>query len=544
MIVLQPLDLTDALEQQWESVITQPLQARPLYEKRGESIRYTRIAQTMLGIFDDEHTMKEYLYNLQALPIGWTRLFEGLPKTIDAQTRTEIINILQIHKQTPLSLNRMLAFFVARQLLPLMQTDYKDQMMQAFKAWLELIDNKYPHLAHPNLQRIVLDFVKWSKHYFPLWLEETPYEVQMPKILWYGPMTESEAYFMYFLYLFGCDIVIFEPTGEDAMAKYGLHGIPVTKLAATCDLFEFPYEKPLQVQTVTARTYENIKQNFYESSKINYPWKYMEHETRAILLNTTYDEMFILSEAKLEHREGFDADEQYVYLPVLFGKIDGVSADMREYANQLKRLKANSLSYVEHTFPLIEPQRANMQFYVQDASINGELDAEKMIQMVNWPYKDLPIPNQRNIAKTLIRLIDMQIIQRLSHETEVDYKGFIMGQLFKIPTEILKLYRQFDYSYENPKYILFIEEDTKMQRSDALFLVFLAFLGFDVFIFSPGGGNNIELFLSEPIVMTHRLEKIEFHLKLDEVLVETTQSTKNKRMSLKNIFDRIKRRDF
>ncbi len=544
MIIFQPLDYTDPSAQQWESIITQPLASRPIYTKSDTTIQYTRIAQVMLGIFDDEHTMKEYLYNLKSLPIGWTLLFDSLPKAIDAETRTEIVNILQIHKQSPLSLNRMLAFFAARQLLPLTTTPYKQQMVDAFKKWLELMDQKYPRLSHPNLQRIFLDLVKWSKHYFPLWMQEVQFEEQMPKILWYGPMTESEAYFVYFLYLFGCDVVIFEPTGENPLEKYGLFGVPVTKLATTSILFEFPHEKPLQVQTVTARTYETMKQNFYESSKLNYPWKYLDHETRAVMLNTTYDEMFIVSEAKMEHREGFDADDEYVYLPVIFGKIDGVAANLQEYVDQLKRLKENPLSQIVHTFPLIEPQRANMQYYVQDASANGELDAEKMIEMRNWPYKELPVANQRNIAKTIIRLIDLKIVERLPHESDVDYKGYIMGQLFKLQEETLRLYRQFDYSYENPKYVLFIEEDAKMQRGDAVLLVFLAFLGFDVFIFSPGGSTNIELFLTEPLVMTHRLEKIEFHLTLKEILQEKKAPKETKRLSLKNILDRMKRRDF
>lgn len=544
MIRFQPIDYNDPSAQQWESIITQPLPSRPAYTKSDTAIQYTRVAQVMLGIFDDEHNMKEYLYSLKSLPIGWTMLFDSLPKAIEPETRTEIVNILQIHKQSALSLNRMLAFFTARQLLPLTNTPYKQHIVQAFKSWLELMDKRYPKLSHPNLQRIFLDLAKWSKHYFPLWMKEAPFEERMPKILWYGEMTESEAYFIHFLYLFGCDIVIFEPTGENPLEKYGLSGVPATKLASTSPLFEFPYEKPLQVQTVTARTYETIKQNFYESSKINYPWKYLDHETRTVMLNTTYDEMFIVSEGKMEHREGFDADDEHVYLPVIFGKIDGVSANLQEYADQLKRLRDNPLSQMVHAFPLIEPQRANMQYYVQDASTNGELDAEKMIQMRNWPYKELPVANQRNIAKTIIRLIDLKIIERLPHETDVDYKGYIMGQLFKLQDETLRLYRQFDYSYENPKYILFIEEEAKMQRGDAVLLTFLAFLGFDVFIFSPGGGMNIELFLTERIVMTHRLEKIEFHLKLEDILHERNTPQENRRISLRNILNRIKRRDF
>ena len=204
-----------------------------------------------------------------------------------------------MHREKPISLNRFMAFFAGKQLLPLMNTKYRDHFVHTLRSWLEFLQIRYPNLKSNQLQRIFLDFVKWTKYHFEYFFENKFLEHQMPRILWYGSAKESEAYFLYFLYLFGCDIVIYVPNGEDTFTKYDIFDIPTERLAEQCEEFDFPHDKPIQIQTVTARTEEMYKQNFYDSSRINYPWKYAEHETRTRILNTTYDELFILSEAQL-----------------------------------------------------------------------------------------------------------------------------------------------------------------------------------------------------------------------------------------------------
>ena len=536
--MLRPIDYSDVTGQEWEGILTQTVANRASFLEDANQVQYTRVVQHMLGVFDDAHHMQDYLYTLKSLPINWTLLFDELPKAINPATRTEIISILQLHKEQPLSINRMVAFFSGRDLLPLMNTKYRAHMAACFKQWLEKIEAQYPKLSHPNNQRIFLDLTKWCQHYFPIWIQQA----EPPKILWYGDMTESEAYFIYFLYLFGCDLVIFHPEGKNTLAQYGLQIAPEVKLALTVPLFDFPHDKPLQVKTMTARSSDLVRQTIFETSNVNYPWKYLDFETRPIFLNTTYDEMFILNTAKMELREGFDADETSVYLPVLFGKIEGVTNYLPQYQDMLKKLQRQELTLLTNEFPLIEPQRANMQFYVKDASINGELNAEKMIQMANWPYKTAPAANQLNIARTIIQMIDLGLLQRLPNESDTDYKGYIMGQLFKLPQEVLRLYRQFDYSYDNPTYAVFVEENVQVQRSDATLLIFLACLGFDVLLFAPGSEMTVEPYLTQPILMVHRLEKIEFHLKLEELLVENKVQEQPK-LSLKAFLQRLKRKD-
>ena len=91
---------------------------------------------------------------------------------------------------------------------------------------------------------------------------------------------------------------MFEPDGADLFEAYGITDIPTERLAQQTELFEFPFDKPIRVQTITSRASEQVTEQLYNHSSLNYPWKYAEDETRTRILNTTYDELFIMQDVR------------------------------------------------------------------------------------------------------------------------------------------------------------------------------------------------------------------------------------------------------
>ncbi len=534
---LIPLNYEEQLKK-WEEVVSEKLFMRPIYLRTDDDLKYSRVAKQFLGAYSNSYDMQEYLYTLTNSSVKWTLLFHQLPKEIDPAKRTEIVNILQMHREKPISLNRFMAFFAGKQLLPLMNTKYRNHFVDTLRSWLEFLQIRYPNLKSNQLQRIFLDFVKWSNYYFPKWLEESDFESSPPRIIWYGPAKESEALFIYFLYLFGCDIVIFEPDGTEILKQYGIHDFPTEVLPEKTELFDFPFEMPVRVQTVTSQAAEQVQQHLYDNSAINYPWKYAEYETRTRILNTTYDELFILSEAQIYLRESFLVQEQIVYLPVLFAKIEGVS-NLPDYAQKIKRLQQRDLTHVATKFPLLQMQKSNMQFHMRDASTNGQLDVEKIMKLSIWPFKNMPIGAQRNIARTMIRVIEGDFILPLQGQTKEMHAQYLFGQLMLAPMDIMRLYQQFDYSFVNPTIVIFKEEQSgEIQRQDAVLLIFLNMLGFDVFIFSPGGSLSIEHYIKPQLLNTFRLEKISFNETLAHL--SSINTGKNEKRKL-DLFSAVKR---
>lgn len=502
----------------WQEVINEKLFMRPVYIKEQQSIEYSRVAKQFLGIHTTEYDMQEYLYTLTNSDLHWTLLFENLPKQIDAVKRTEIVNILQMHREQPISLNRFMAFFAGKQLLPLMDTKYRNHFVNTLKQWLEQLEIRYPKLKSNSLQRIFLDFVKWSNYFFPKWLGERDFENAVPRVLWYGPAKESEALFLQFLYLFGCDVVIFEPDGVDVLKEHGISGFPTETLPETTTLFDFPFDKPVMVQTITSQAAEQVQQHLYNNAALNFPWKYAEYETRSRILNTTYDELFILSNAELYLREGFGDEGKIVYLPVLFTKIEGISEDEQDYANKIQRLARRDFTQILTKYPILPYQKSNMQFHMRDASVNGQLVAEKIVELSIWPFKNMSVSAQLNMARTLIRLIESDTVLPEPGQSKEAHQQYLFGQIMLAPMDIMRLYQQFDYSFMNPTVAIFKEENSgEMQKQDAVLLAYLSMLGFDVLLFSPAASLSIERFLKQGLLNTLRLEKVSFDVTFEQL---------------------------
>ena len=227
MLKFNPQNLSNLMDNKWEGVIERDLPSRPEFIKEANKITYTRVAGQFLGSFADEDDMKEYLYMIgRESRYDWEMLFQGMPKVIDAKKRDEVLKVIQIHRENPLSINRFMAFFYAADLFPLKNTPYDSHYRETFKRWLQLLEQRFPNLKASKLQRFLLDMIKWSEYYFKRWVKQEPFETKMPRILWYGEAKESEAYFLYFLYLFGCDIVIFQPSGENIFEIYNIKDFP------------------------------------------------------------------------------------------------------------------------------------------------------------------------------------------------------------------------------------------------------------------------------------------------------------------------------
>ena len=529
----------------WEHVLSEKLPLRTTYLIKEQKLHYTRIAKQFLGVYSNTYDMQEYIYGLTKLPINWTLLFDHLPKEIDPQHRTEIVNILQLNKQNPISLNRFMAFFSGKQLLPLMNSTYRNHFANTFRTWLAIVEARYPRLLDNQLQRIFLDFVKWSNYYFPKWLASHDFQQDIPKILWFGAASESETFFLYFLYLFGFDVIVFEPDGTNIFKTYGIDDFPTEQLGSYVEPFDFPYEPPVVVQTLTAQAAEQVQQHLYDNPALNYAWKYADYETRTRILNTTYDELFIVSGAEMYLREGFHSEEQIVYLPVLFAKVNHISANYSDFVQKLQQLQKREYTLIETKFPLAPLNKSNMQFHMRDASTNGQLDAEKIIQLSIWPFRHFSIGAQKNIANTMIRLIDSDILPLPIGKTKKEHEHFLFGQMLVTPMEIMRMYQQFDYSYLNPTYILFKEEQSgEMQIQDAVLLVFLNMLGFDVFIFNPAGTLAIEHFIADRLLNSYKLEKTSFDTTFERLIATpvTVDDDLTVKIDLKSIFKRISRR--
>lgn len=496
----------------WESVLMKPLSQRGDYLQSENEIAYKQIAASLLGVFEDQEAFEEYLYLLaNEESNGFECLFKGMNREIDNKRFQDIQNTLNIHEKQSLSINRFIAFMEGYNIFPFRKENFYPHFRNSFKQTLELFKKKYGSLSVPIFRRVIVDIIKWSWNHFNEWGKVYNFAERMPRILWYGDAKESEVYFLYFLYLFGCDVVVFHPEGKNIFTVLAENNITEVRYPANTTLFNFPDEKPSRRSTLAQKATNEINEVLYnDSTPIYRPWQLRDYIPRPITLKTTFEELFILQPEKAMFRFGFTVSSPIVEIPNLFTKIVGVSKDREDYWNKIHKISENPLIHTIKEFPVINKSKSNMQYHYQDVLAGDKIAADKLIIQSFWPYKNLATPLQKGLAEIISRFVYQAEINTLPHESLEEKRWYLFGQAMLLPEPIIQLFQQFDYSQNVPGVLVFNAGTESFTREDAVLLNLLNEMGLDVFLFNPTGQNDLEQFLDTKHYDVHWLEEMSF----------------------------------
>ncbi|MEX3625334.1 YceG family protein [Viridibacillus arvi] len=535
-MLFHPKPITLDSQTKWEIILSKTLRERGDYLHADEEISYQQIAGVFLGAFEDQEDFEEYLYLLAHEEAnGFECLFQGMNREIENKRFQDIQKILNIHGKDSLSLNRFIAFMEGYNLFPFRNEPIYKHYRNNFKQLLELFQKKYTNINNQEFRRVVVDLIKWSWNYLNEWEKSYNFAERMPRILWYGNAKESEVYFLYFLYQFGCDVVVFHPDGENIFSILGENTIPVVKFPINVPLFQFPAQKPNRRSTVAQKASNELNGVLYdESSGMYRAWQFRDYTPQPMTLKTTYDELFILQPEKAMYRQGFIARTPYVEIPNLFSKIVGVTKDRVEYRNRVKKISENHLIHTVTEFPMVKKYKTNIQLHYRSLIQNDKICSDKLINQPFWPYKQLATPLQKGLADVISRFVHQSELNILSHESTEEKRWYLFGQAMLIPEPFIRLFQQFDYSQEVPGILLFNSEGSgTFTREDAALLNLLNEMGFDIFLFNPTGQNDLEQFLDERHYDIHWLEEMSFEEKFPTTIFETRKS------KIKMFFEKI-----
>ncbi|MCY8960279.1 YceG family protein [Bacillus atrophaeus] len=500
----------------WKSILLQPLPERAVYEKE-PGPAFTRLAGQILGTPFDETDYYNELYELSANE-NIHVLSETLDKTIAPETFQALQHIHTINqKEKGLSVGRFVAFLDGEQLIakhsdPLMHRHLRKCLMTVLHTFAA---NHEQGLNHPDFRRVLLDVSKFSLNHLNPWLEKADIEREMPKVVWYGDASKSQLYFLYYLMLIGCDVLLFHPAGTDQLIQVD----PQRQLTFTLKLPDvsepqpFPKEKPDRKSTVAYRSTKEIEHVLnHEESMLYKPWQFRDHTPVSVTLKTTYDELFLIAKERAFIRPNFKADKQSIDIPNVFAKIMGVSKDNKEYWNRLHTMAEYQETEMVRSFPFTEEIKSNYQFHYSHAlNQEGIIDPDKLMESNVWQYKQLPSGIQSAIAKTISRMCRHPRLKALNKEQEKDVQIYLFKQTTNLPAKLLKLIQTFDYAQTVPKLLLYHTEfNGELTRSDAAALLFLNEIGIDIAIYNPPGHQDIEHYIEEDQYDIHWLEDMVF----------------------------------
>ncbi|MGG5253896.1 YceG family protein [Neobacillus sp. SM06] len=501
----------------WLNLAKKTLPERPKFSMENGVIEIGQVVATFLGIPFDADEYYNQLYEYVHLPeFGFSLLSEGtLDKTIDNRQFQAVQKVLTINKEQNLSINRFVAFLDGEQLIlksenPLLHRKLREAMIET----VSLFEKREPGgLHHPDLRRVLVDLVKWSKNHLLEPLTKADPKTSMPKFLWYGDFKKSHQYFLYYLMLLGCDLVLFHPDGKEPLAGIVEEQTFVYQYPNKQTPDPFPTEKRSRKTTVAYRASKEIESILHQDGSGLYkPWQLREYIPSCITLKTTYDELFLLGKELAMIRPGFEVENGHVKIPSLFAKIQGVSKNKKEYWERINGLVQTSHSLLIQQFPFTTETANDFRFHYRSAlNKDGSLNPEKMIQAHYWTYSHLPLGLQMGIAHTVKQVCENPRLKKLPNESDEEIRIYLFSTAMHIPKNIIQLLEKFDYSQTVPKFVLYNNERYgQLSRSDAALLLLLNHFGADVVVYNPAGHNDIENYLDEELFDTHWLEDVVF----------------------------------
>ncbi|MGN9863569.1 YceG family protein [Bacillus swezeyi] len=509
-------------DDEWKQIVHKPLSERTPYE-RGDRLTFSRVAGRILGTPHDE---TDYYIHLHELYVSddFHVLSETLEKTIAPERFQAIQQIHMINqKEKGLSVNRFVAFLDGEQLIvkhpnPAMHRHLRKSLIEVLQTFQSSHETGF---NDPDFRRVLLDLVKWMGNHLEKWLKEADIENDMPKVIWYGDTTKSQRYFLYYLMLVGCDVLIFHPEGKDSFQEID----PDQKLSfvysypGTSALEPFPTEKPQRKSTVAYRSTKELDTVLHNEDSLMYkPWQFREHTPVSVTLKTTYDELFLIAKERAFIRPNFQASKTTVDIPNLFAMVMGVSSNEKEYWDRLQTLTEYKESYTIRHFPFTREEKSNYQFHYGHAlDQTGEIDPGRLMESNVWRYKHLPEGVQLGIAQALSRMCKNPSLLALNNEKDADVQLYLFTQAVCLPPELVNLIQTFDYSQTVPKLILYHTEQTgTLSRSDAAALLLLNEIGIDIIVYNPPGHKCIDHYIDDQQFDTHWLDEMSFNQEFKE----------------------------
>lgn len=509
----------------WLSTVQKPLHSRPQFLAEEGILHFGQAAARFLGIPLDEDEYYNRLYDLvhQDIPGVLLISHEHLDKTIENKQFQSIQRVLNINKEQNLSVNRLTAFFDGEQLLLKSSNPaVHRKIREAFITMLKIFSQKETDgLKNSDFQRVIVDVIKWSSNHLGGIINQIDPVISMPKLIWYGNTKKSHQYFLLFLFYLGCDLLLFNPSGEDPLSLLDeeqsltfVHKYPEKRQPES-----FPVEKRNRKSTIAYRASREIETLLHQEGALLFkPWQLRDCTPSSVTLKTTYDELFLIAKEKAMIRPDFAVNNGKVSIPSLFAKIHGISRNRKEYWDRLHALTEMENSLIIKEFPFSRPLNNDFRFHYRNAiGEEGNLSVEKMMGSHYWKYSQLPTGLQLGIAAAIRNICAKPRLKALPHEREEDVKIYLFTQAMQIPAEIVRMMQKFDYSQEVPKLIFFNNGISGiLSRADAALLLLLNQFGFDLILYNPSGQNDMENFIDDSLYDTHWLEDLVFELEYRE----------------------------
>ena len=447
---------------------------------------------TAVAGIDDEAIYRNMLFTLKEDFSKKNKPLLLLTEAIQKPTYPEAAEFYNIQKTNN---DAMLAQFAAA----IKITGSQERTILAQKAFLQTVRSS----NSTNLYNTAVIFCSWLNRYTrPLNLNGK----DTPVFMYYGFTNPQELDFLTMLANSGFDVLYFCP---DKNILQTLRARPtdmqIIELSNSGELKPFPDRI---VRTKMATNAYNAERDLdtllYNDNTMfrTHQFNYCENQT----LKTTYDELNIMWHQEAKFRTGFNSRENYVVVPNLFAKVNGIeNGDTNEYLKLISfKLSPHSVYY--NRMPFFKPVFGNENY--AGFFSNGKIDIEKL--------KSSPLNKHAYLSDSLQYLL-------FSKAQEVIDSGFIVNipqpdltiltikTLLNMDNKILNLVQTFDFTKDIPKLVIVSAAKHTFGAPECILLVLCNLLSFDIVVYTPTGYKNLETYIAPEAFESYTMNEFNFN---------------------------------
>lgn len=364
---------------------------------------------------------------------------------------------------------------------------------------------------------------------FVTWLyrctQARKYAVQyedIPVVLYYGDISQSEIYFLNFMSRCGFDVVYITPdksnltlTGE----KNHNGRMQVFELSGTKASGTYP-DKPVKMKAATvAYNAERELDTMLYGGDAGIFRSFQFPNSQSLTLKTTYEEIGILWKQEAKFRTGFETSGNLVTVPNIFAKISGVSGgNINAYWEEIRsRLTPETELIIKKQGEKPEPEpewSAYRSFYR-----NGEYDIEKLKASTLNKFSYLPDRLQDMLFYKLQETVSSGFLKLEGDKLMCT----VLHYGLNVDKEFLKTVQRFDFTKQLPKLIYIDAVEDTFTLSECIHAVLCNLIGFDILVFTPTGYKNIETFIKNDAFEEHMMDEFLYNLEIPKFKIPTEE---------------------
>lgn len=398
----------------------------------------------------------------------------------------------------------------------------KTRTALAQKALRELLNE-----LNTGNQTVVLNY----GNKFVTWLyrctQARKYAVQyedIPVVLYYGDISQSEMYFLNFMTQCGFDTVYITPN------KTNLHTAVDKNPNGLMQIFELPRSKEsgayptkaikTKVATVAYNAERDLDTMLYGGDTGIYR-SFQFPNSQSVTLKTTFEEISILWKQEAKFRTGFATSGNLVSVPNIFAKISGVeNGNLNSYWDDVRqKLTPDTFLTIKKNNPEKEPA-VDLSVYRQFYR-NGEYDMEKLKASTVNKFSYLPDRIQDMLLYKLQETASSGFIKLQGDELmcSIIYHGMNLTKRF------MQIIQRFDFTRSIPKLIYIDAVEDTFSLWECINLVFCNLIGFDILIYTPTGYKNLETYVSSDAFEEHIMNQFLYDVEVPNFKIPSEEKS-------------------